>query len=607
MNSNSFELAEFVIGNVKNRGKNIDRINQFALNGIRNECYRSINLFDDDIKEYVSRTKAIKGFRGKHITDFIVVDFDYEKDPTIAQKEVVKFCLYLQQFFGVDLNILRIYFSGHKGFHVLIPIGAFVKQPEPSTNFCAICKGVVEDLTHNFKYVDFSIYHTTALIRIPNTINDKSGLYKVPLTYNELETLNISEIQQLASSPREIQYEDIIEPYEALSELFTKWLHKPLVKDNVSKKDVMFTDILQGVEQNHRTKSAMKLCGKFIQSRLSEPLALSILKLWNKENIPPFADSELESIVRSAYAGYSDSTLDPRIEDVYDMNRGMESYKAYISDIGHRKVLTGFINTDKMIRGLMPGETMCIQGKTGTFKSAIAQNISQNYAKSSNEPVLFISSEMPIENVIERAVQIEAEISGLEVEKTFEQGEEAVRNIAEILFTKIPNFYCLTKSGLDLNALETWITFAEENIYNKKTGLVVIDYIGLLKAKGVNRYEQVSKIALGLKELAKNLNIPIIFLSQVNKSKTHQQELDINSARDSGSISEASDYVISIWEDADNLSTNPELLNLIVAITKNRKGAKAEFPFIVNRKTLRITEDESAIVSTSDRDYKQAA
>ncbi len=81
-----------------------------------------------------------------------------------------------------------------------------------------------------------------------------------------------------------------------------------------------------------------------------------------------------------------------------------------------------------------------------------------------------------------------------------------------------------------------------------------------------------------------------MFLSQVNKSKGDSEELDLNSARDSGSITEAADFVLSIWKDPEMKDTHDESIYLRVGISKNRKGGCGNIPFAMNRKSLKFIE-----------------
>ena len=117
--------ADFAIGHASKRN-NIQNIKDFKLNGVIKDCYRSIFLFDEGLKEYVNRTKSITGYAGKHIADSLVFDFDGESLDAVRE-EAFKLCNYLYHEFEVPFDYLRISFSGSKGIHIAIPMQAKLK------------------------------------------------------------------------------------------------------------------------------------------------------------------------------------------------------------------------------------------------------------------------------------------------------------------------------------------------------------------------------------------------------------------------------------------------------------------------------------------------
>ena len=122
-------------------------------------------------------------------------------------------------------------------------------------------------------------------------------------------------------------------------------------------------------------------------------------------------------------------------------------------------------------------------------------------------------------------------------------------------------------------------------------GLVLVDYLGLVNEKGKDLYEQVSRVARGLKEMAKALDVPIVFLSQVTKQFQPTTELELGAARDSGSIDEAADFVVGIWRDKDRPETDDDIL-MQCGLLKNRKGGLGTTPIKLNKRSLRFTAEE---------------
>ena len=169
---------------------------------------------------------------------------------------------------------------------------------------------------------------------------------------------------------------------------------------------------------------------------------------WNELNDPPLDCVRLENESKSAF----DKVIQA-VPEIFSLKQAGDIYRDYISKIDSCKVKTGYDSIDAKIRGLMPGETMCILGKTSVGKSAFLQNIGLNYAKTSGEPVLFFSFEMPITAVYERTLQIETGLTGYEIENSFKRNEEEIKIKANLALNDIENFYVITKTGLNLDQI----------------------------------------------------------------------------------------------------------------------------------------------------------
>lgn len=583
-----FIYAEYALGSVNNRNL-IQDISTFKTDS--KEGYRSIFLFDESLKEYVKRTKTVTGFSGKHISDFLLFDFDGENLEEV-RNEVLKFCLYLYYEYELPTNYLRVSFSGNKGFHVGIPFSCFTNSLLPKNNFYQIYKNIAQDLAKDFRFVDAKIYELKRLFRITNTINSKSGLYKIPLYFDELENLCSDEIKELAKSKRTIEELAIeeIEILPLLQELYQKWNRASLEHENKPKaKEV--GSLLNGVSEGNRNDSAIKLTGLFIDKGFDESLTIEFMRLWNEKNTPPMKESDLEYLVHGAFQRYKKNHITDI--EVFDLKKAGKKYQEFIQGLSGQKVTTGFDLVDKKLRGIMPGETCCILGKTSVGKSAFLQNIGMNYAKSSGEPVLFFSMEMPITSVFERTIQIETGLSGYEIESMFRENDAEIITHADLVFTNLPNFYTITKSGLNLESIKELTRFSEQTIYHKKTGLILVDYLGLIREEGKDIYQQVSKVARGMKDIAKDLNVPIIYLSQVTKAYSEYDELQLGAARDSGAIDEASDFILALWKEREaKQDLYPKEFTLNLGILKNRKGGLGKVSIQMDKRSLKIAEKE---------------
>ena len=131
-----------------------------------------------------------------------------------------------------------------------------------------------------------------------------------------------------------------------------------------------------------------------------------------------------------------------------------------------------------------------------------------------------------------------------------------------------------------------------ETEYNIKVGVVGIDYLGLLDGPGHNEYEMVSRLATGMKNMAKLMNLPVVVLSQTSRQGgSGNSEITLNMGRGSGAIEEGADFVLGLWQrqESDGVTATREL---ICKILKNRKGpAGSAWNLDLDPKTFRIGSD----------------
>lgn len=570
---------EYAVNGLVNRNQIIEA-DKFSLNGILSECYKSMFYFDEGLKLYVDKTKSVSGYSGLHSSDYLYFDFD-GLDLHEVKVEVEKFIRFLEVEY-MPIEYVGIYFSGNKGFHLSIPFRA-ISEPELSIDFYKVVKKMVGRLAEGFKFVDVSIYQVNRLFRLENTINMKSGLYKIPITFEELVSLSVDEIKQLATAQKELEQFEDIQEVAGLRDLY---LECKRVDTAQPKQSNEFKDIFNGVAEGNRNNAAVKLAGLFVSKGFDETFTLEMLKLWNQNNEQKLSDIELQGIVRSCFR-YKKVDEMPQ---VYSIGSGFNEYKQFVSTFDAIKVKLGFEPIDEKIRGLVPGEVAVILGRTSVGKSAFLQWIGLNYAKRTKQPVLFFSLEMPISSVVERSIQISTGECGYDVERFVKSGNVIFEQEVKAELKKIESFYSVTKSGLNLGQIKNIIQHSEENIFKRKCGLILIDYLGLIAGGGRDLYEKISNIAREIKTIAKDLNTPIIYLSQINRKYQGTDELDLSAARDSGAIEEAADFVFGLRR-VDTEETL-DSIKLELGILKNRRGATGRIEIYMNRKSLNFTTNE---------------
>ena len=245
-------------------------------------------------------------------------------------------------------------------------------------------------------------------------------------------------------------------------------------------------------------------------------------------------------------------------------------------------VSTGFYDLDTMTNGLQKSDLLILAARPAMGKTSFALNIAQNVALRANTPVAIFSLEMSKEQLVQRLLCSEAEIdtqrlkTGNMQSKDWDKIAVAMGNFAESPIYIDDTAGCTIT---DLRAKCRRLAMAE-----KKLGLIVIDYLQLIEGSGrEDRMQQISSISRGLKILAKELNIPIIALSQLSRaveSRTDKRPM-LSDLRESGSIEQDADIVMFIYrdeyyknanedEDASEKAANKGEAEIIIA--KHRNG-----------------------------------
>lgn len=222
-------------------------------------------------------------------------------------------------------------------------------------------------------------------------------------------------------------------------------------------------------------------------------------------------------------------------------------------------VPTGFIELDYKTAGLHGSDLVLIAARPAMGKTAFALNIAQNVALRANTPVAIFSLEMSKKQLVQRLLCSEAEVDTQRLKTGNMQAKDWEKlAVAMSSFSEAP-IYIDDTAGCtitDIRAKCRRLAMAEKNL-----GLIVIDYLQLIEGTGrEDRMQQISSISRGLKILAKELNVPIISLSQLSRaveSRTDKRPM-LSDLRESGSIEQDADIVMFIYRDEYYKNANDE-------------------------------------------------
>lgn len=240
---------------------------------------------------------------------------------------------------------------------------------------------------------------------------------------------------------------------------------------------------------------------------------------------------------------------------------------------GLRGIATGFPDLDNATAGLQKGNLIILAARPGVGKTTLAMNIAQYAAINDKKNVGFFSLEMSVEELTDRLSVNVADIDAWRL-KTGKLTEEE--------FTKLSTAYgILAEAPIyidDTPALSILEMRTKARRLQVESGLdlLIVDYLQLARSRNLeNRVQEVSEISQGLKNLARELKIPVIALSQLSRGveSRNVKKPQLSDLRESGSIEQDADIVMFLWrEDEDKLE------NMVLDIAKHRNGALATIP-----------------------------
>tara|TARA_B100001758_G_C18416716_1_gene620653 strand:+ start:1817 stop:3301 length:1485 start_codon:yes stop_codon:yes gene_type:complete len=245
-------------------------------------------------------------------------------------------------------------------------------------------------------------------------------------------------------------------------------------------------------------------------------------------------------------------------------------------------VPSGFTNLDRVTSGWQKSDLVICAARPGMGKTAFALSMARNIAVNHNTPIGFFSLEMSSEQLVNRLIASEAELGASKLRKGDLADHEMVQLHEKIKHLSEAPIFIDDTPGLTVFELRAK---ARRLVKNHAVGIIMIDYLQLMHAGGNpgNREQEISTISRSLKGIAKELQIPVIALSQVNRGVENRTGVGskrpmLSDLRESGAIEQDADIVTFIyrpeyykiyeWDNGDDSRGQGELI-----IAKHRNGS----------------------------------
>ncbi len=256
-----------------------------------------------------------------------------------------------------------------------------------------------------------------------------------------------------------------------------------------------------------------------------------------------------------------------------------------------RGIRTGYRDLDNMTAGLQRSDLVVLAARPAMGKTTLVTNLAYNVATIEKQPVLFFSLEMSKEQLVDRMLADAANVdswnirTGKLTDEDFMKLSEASGELADA-----PIFIDDTP-GLTVLEMRTK---ARRKNHESPLGLIIVDYLQLMQGSSRNdgnRVQEISEISRGLKLIARELNVPLIALSQLSRAVESRTPPipQLSDLRESGSIEQDADIVSFIYRPAYYEPDNPEVQNITdLIIAKHRNGPTGKIQLYFHPERLRF-------------------
>ena len=231
---------------------------------------------------------------------------------------------------------------------------------------------------------------------------------------------------------------------------------------------------------------------------------------------------------------------------------------------------TGFCDVDRMTGGMQAGDLIILAGRPSMGKSALMMDIA-GYVADSGAPVLVFSLEMPTSQLIDRQVSARARVPLMRIRSGKLEDADWPKVTATSSEVAALPLIIDDSGGLTVTDVRARSRRVKQR---HGVGLIVLDYLQLMSGSGENRTQQISEISRGLKLLAKDLSIPVIALSQLNRSLEQRQNKRpiMSDLRESGAIEQDADLIAFVYRDEVYNEDSPDRGTAELIIAKQRNG-----------------------------------
>lgn len=568
---------EYVHGSINYRGT-VKPESEITLTPTDKELYLSMFGFDDSIYPWIEYNQSVSKFNGNYFCRYLFFDIDC-KDLQQAQEHAKELVRMMYQNLSINPQKLFICFSGSKGFHIglhqnLFGGFGFAKDlPLKIRALACIVSGVCYEMPiesveqeylqsdpKSFRGIDLGIYNANRIFRAINSLNAKSGLYKIGLSANELFHLSIEQIQALAQTPRTnfalshqvselTPIDELVDCWRQASE-FTSSDYVKTQQPTTTKlvnTEAFFCPPSEGDRNNSLFKQAAML---FDHSDLSKESVRQLIDCINLASKNPLPEKEIDTLVKSAYSRTNSHDKPFQSKEVVST---VENFSHWVDDwvdyqTSERKPLTMLIpEFDGDSEYDYRGKLVCLIGGAGSMKSYFAQNVLRENIHRYGSRCAYASMEMSKVQNVNRFFDLVFDAKGIAASRYL---KEVVKSDKKRFYNEVSGMVSAlsgklllsNKSNVSTDYLRKWIFTIME--VHGTVDILLVDGASMMEGASVDEIKAMNKHSEQLKALANELNICIMVIFHLTKDIKPYERGIARSARGSGKIIDNGDMFL---------------------------------------------------------------
>ena len=604
-------------------------VNDIVKNDPEKDYYESVYTYTQKEYDHWLKNQSLSGIRNVTANQ-LVYDFDSKEDLNIAKNQTIE-CFDALTKAGFNSEAIQIYFSGGKGFHLQIKLNNRVERE------------VYEKALYYFKdifpNVDGKIKDQQRLIRLPFTKNQDSGLYKIPLSHNELTTLSIDEIKDQAKTykhkdkfllyrkwqklsqdiPKQIlNYEKKEEKKEAVDLVefdkndpknYVDFANKPYFLDDL--KYILHQGFIPPTYGN---EGMMILAATYKYLGFDRKDTYHVLKGVNEKRAEIYGDeykrdnNEIwNQVINPVYSkswqggtySVENSELLRKLSKDFGLNENTKlvnikslgnKFIKFAENINNNIIKTGIKTLDEKVM-ITTGMMVGILGAPSSGKTSMAISIVENLSEN-GQNVLFESLDMYDNLLFQRLVQ---RVSGVNVNKKlramvkddpeFKEGYKISEDAEYLdaidqLYGKYNNVDFNSNRGATVESIEEDIKMAKGR-YGENLKLVVIDYLEKVRGPYTDHTANSAFVASRLSDLASTYDVCLIMLLQPQKSAGDPSEelLSMRKVKGASVIEQDCRLIMTLWRPGFNPKDSSDDKFASIAVVKNNMGEVAQLDY----------------------------